>query len=351
MDMIEAQTLWDANPGWLNTASYGLPPRPAWNALQSALDEWRHGRTSWERWDESTQSSRAAFARLIGADVGDVTVGSTASGLLAPVAASLPSDARVVVPEIEFTSNLFPWLVQARRGVEVVTVPTARLVDAVTAGADHGSRRTTVVAFSAVQSATGEVADLDSVVDAARSVGAMVVVDASQAAGWLPWRWSRADVVVAAAYKWLMAPRGAAFGYFSPAVRDRFTPLQAGWYAGADPHDSYYGPPLRLADDARQFDVSPAWFSFVGAAPALALLLELGVEHVHAHDVALANRFRAGLGLPPAGSAIVSADIPGADDKLARAGIRAAVRDGRVRVSFHVYSTPADVDRALDALA
>ncbi|MEQ7125725.1 aminotransferase class V-fold PLP-dependent enzyme [Actinopolymorpha sp. B11F2] len=350
MDVTEAQTLWDATPGWLNTASYGLPPRPAWNALQSALDEWRHGRTSWEHWDESTQASRAAFARLTGADVADIAVGSTASGLLAPVAASLPADARVVVPEIEFTSNLFPWLVQAERGVEVVTVPTARLADAVTAGTSGGSGRTTVVAVSAVQSATGEVADLEAVVEAARSVGALVVVDASQAAGWLPWRWSRADVVVAAAYKWLMAPRGAAFGYFSPAVRDRFTPLQAGWYAGADPHDSYYGPPLRLAADARRFDVSPAWFSFVGAAPALALLLQIGIEQVNAHDVALANRFRAGLGLAPADSAIVSADIPGAEDKLARAGIRAAVRDGRVRVSCHVYSTTADVDHALDAL-
>jgi len=156
--------------------------------------------------------------------------------------------------------------------------------------------------------------------------------------------------VVVAAYKWLMAPRGAAFGYFSPAVRDRMTPILAGWYAGADPHDSYYGPPLRLAPDARRFDVSPAWFSFVGAAPAMDLLLRLGVDRVNAHNVALANRFRAGLGLPVGDSAIVSTDVPDAERKLAAAGVRAAVRGGRVRVSFHVYTTTADVDRALDAL-
>jgi selenocysteine lyase/cysteine desulfurase len=349
IDLAAAQALWDATPGWLNTASYGLPPRPAWNALQSALDEWRHGRTSWEHWDESTQASRQSFARLVGADVSDIAVASTVSGLLGPVAASLPADARVVVPEIEFTSNLYPWLVQAGRGIEVVTVPTDRLVDAVTSAPGPG-RRPTVVALSAVQSATGEVADLNAVVDAARSVGGLVVVDASQAAGWLPMHGPRADVVVAAAYKWLMAPRGAAFGYLSPGVRDRLTPLQAGWYAGADPHGSFYGPPLRLADDARRFDISPAWFSFVGAAPAMALLQRIGIDEVYAHNVGLANRFRAGLGLAPANSAIVSTDVPGAEERLARAGIRAAVRDGRVRVSFHVYSTPADVDLALDAL-
>ncbi|HZC26308.1 MAG TPA: aminotransferase class V-fold PLP-dependent enzyme, partial [Actinopolymorphaceae bacterium] len=280
MDISAAQTLWDAAPGWLNTASYGLPPRTAWTALQAALDDWRCGRTSWEPWDASTDAARLAFAKLVGVPVGDVAVGSTVSGLVGPVAAALPAGAHVVVPEVEFTSNLFPWLVQATRGVEVRTVPAGRLADAV-------DRRTTVVAFSAVQSATGEVADYDGVVAAARAVGATVVVDATQATGWLQRDWSQADVVAVAAYKWLMAPRGAAFGYFSPAVRDKLTPSQAGWYAGDDVHASYYGPPLRLAHDARRFDISPAWFSFVGAAPALELLLEVGVDKVHAHDVGL----------------------------------------------------------------
>lgn len=343
MDISAAHTLWDAAPGWLNTASYGLPPRTAWTALSAALDDWRCGRTSWEPWDASTSAARLAFAKLIGVPGGDVAVGSTVSGLLGPVAAALAPGTRVVVPDVEFTSNLFPWLVQADRGVEVRTVPVGRLTEAV-------DRRTSVVAFSAVQSATGEVSDYDDVVAAARAAGAMVVVDATQAAGWLQRDWSRADVVVVAAYKWLMAPRGAAFGYFSPAVRDQLTPSQAGWYAGEDVHASYYGPPLRLAHDARRFDISPAWFSFVGAAPALELLLELGIDKVHAHDVGLANRFRVGLGLPPGESAIVSTDVPDAERKLAAAGIRAAVRGGRVRVSFHVYTTAADVDRALEAL-
>jgi selenocysteine lyase/cysteine desulfurase len=272
----------------------------------------------------------------------DVAVGSQVSQLIAPVATSIADGARVVVPEIEFTSNLFPWLVQGDR-LKVSTVPAGRLAETVAEGCD-------VVAFSLVQSATGEIADHAQIVAAARAAGAMVVVDASQACGWLPFDAAQADVVVVAGYKWLMGPRGTAFAYLSPAVREAFRPIAAGWYAGADVHGSYYGPEMRLAEDARRFDVSPAWFSWVGAAPALRLVEQIGLPAIRDHNVALANRFLAGLGRPPGDSAIVTVDAPGADAKLAAAGVRAAVRAGRVRASFHLYSTEADVDLALNAL-
>ena len=344
MELADAARLWDPEPGWLNTASYGLPPRPAWDALQAALADWRDGRTSWEPWDESTVRARAAFARMTGTTPGDIAVGATVSGLLAPVAATLPAGARVVVPEIEFTSNLFPRLVHADRGVTVDTVPLEKLADAI--GAD-----TTLVAFSLVQSATGEIAPVDDILAAARDHGTLVCVDATQACGWLPVRAASFDALVCAAYKWLMAPRGAAFCYLAPELRERMRPLQAGWYAGQDVHESYYGPPLRLAGSARRFDTSPAWFSFVGAAPAMELLNEIGIEAVQAHNVRLARRFLAGLGLPPSQSAIVNVARPGAAQRLAAAGVRAATRAGRARLSFHLYTTEADVDRALEALS
>jgi selenocysteine lyase/cysteine desulfurase len=46
----------------------------------------------------------------------------------------------------------------------------------------------------------------------------------------------------------------------------------------------------------------------------------------------------------------VTVDRPDAQERLDRAGVRAAVRAGRVRASFHAYSTDADVDLALEAL-
>ncbi|MEU6720288.1 aminotransferase class V-fold PLP-dependent enzyme [Nonomuraea sp. NPDC046802] len=337
MDISTAGELWDATPGWLNTASYGLPPRHAFEELQTVLDQWRHGSSDWKPWDASVARSRAAFARMIGADPADVSVSSTVSQIMSVVATALPPGARVVVPEIEFTSNLFPWAVAA----EVVTVPAERLAEAITPDTD-------AVAFSLVQSATGYITPRKDVVEAARAHDALVIADASQACGWLPVDVEGLDALACAAYKWLMAPRGAAFGYLSPRLRERMRPLAANWYGGADEGGSYYGPPLRLADDARAFDLSPAWFSFVGAAPAIELLNELGVERIREHNVGLANRFTAGLGLEPSGSAIVSVDAPG--ERLEAAGIRAAVRAGRVRASFHVYTTTDDVDRAVEAL-
>jgi selenocysteine lyase/cysteine desulfurase len=343
LEIGRAQAQWRPDGVYLNTASYGLPPDCAWEALQAALADWRGGRTSWEHWGESTEGARAAFGALVGVAPEVVAVGATVSGLVALVAASVPDGARVLVPDVEFTSTLFPFLVQARRGVEVRVVGPAELAGAIDDATD-------VVAFSAVQMATGEVADLDAIAAAARAHGAMTVVDATQACGWLPVDASRFDVLVCAAYKWLMSPRGTAFMAVDAERLGDVVPAAAGWYAGADVHASYFGPPLRLAHSARRLDTSPAWFSWVGTQPAIELVNRIGVEAIHAHDVALANRFRAGLGLEPGDSAIVSADVPGARERLEAAGIVAAERGGRLRASWHVYNTEQDVDAALEAL-
>ena len=60
--------------------------------------------------------------------------------------------------------------------------------------------------------------------------------------------------------------------------------------------------------------------------------------------------FPARVGLPDGDSAIVTSDVADATEKLARAGIMAAARAGRLRASFHLYNTEADVDAALNAL-
>jgi selenocysteine lyase/cysteine desulfurase len=341
MEIVDAQRLWEPAGVYCNTASYGLPPRPAWDALQSALADWHGGQTSWEAWGQSTEAARAAFARLVGVELNRVAVGSTVSELVGTVVTALPAGARVVVPDIEFTSTLFPLLVQDRLDVRVV--PVEQLAEAVSEGVE-------AVAFSAVQMSTGEVADQAGILEAAEQVGAITLCDVTQAAGWLPVDANRFDAVVCGAYKWLMSPRGTAFLTVSDRVLERAVPHSAGWYAGDDVHASYFGPPLRLAASARRLDVSPAWFSWVGTQPALELIERIGIDQIHDHNVVLANRFRAGVGLEPSDSAIVCAELPGAIDRLTGAGIIAAVRGGRLRTSWHVYNTESDVDRVLDVL-
>lgn len=333
--------LWRPTPGWLNTATYGLPPDPAWQAMQLAMDDWRGGRTGWIEWQRSADRARELFAGLVGVDAADVAVGAQVSQMLAPVAAALPDGATVLVPDVEFTSNVFPWAVHEDRGVTVRSAPLDGFVEAIRPGVD-------VVAFGLVQSANGAVAPYEAIVAAARSVGALVVVDATQGCGWLPFDASLADVVAVGAYKWLMSPRGTGFVYMSPDVRARTRPLAAGWYAADENLASFYGLPLRLAKDARAFDISPAWFNWIATAETLEVVASLGVARIRDWDVALANRFLTGLGLPLGDSAIVS--IPGSLAPLEAAGIRASERAGRVRLAFHVYTTVEDVDAAVAAL-
>lgn len=335
--------LWDPQATYLNTASYGLPPRPAWEALQEALADWRGGRTSWEHWGIPGEQARASFARIVGVAPEGVAIAPNVSTLVGLVAASIPDGARVLAPEVEFTSLLFPFLVQEHRGVSVRLVPASEIPGEIGPDVD-------VVAFSAVQMATGEVAELEAIAEAADAHDALTVVDATQAIGWLPLDASRFDIVAAHAYKWLMSPRGTAFMAVRPERLDDVVPHSAGWYGGEDPLATFFGPPLRLAEDASRLDTSPAWFMWVATAPALATIEQIGVDAIHEHDLGLANRFRAGLGLEPGDSAIVFCDLPGAAEKLERARIRASVRGGRLRTSWHVYNTAADVERTLDVL-
>jgi selenocysteine lyase/cysteine desulfurase len=339
MRISEARELWEPAGVYCNTASFGLPPRPAWDALQAALSEWRSGRTSWEHWGQRTEDSREVFARLVDVAPDRVAVGSTVSELVGSIVTALPDGARVVVPNVEFTSTLFPLLVQSR--LDVRTVPPSRLAEAIGDGVE-------AVAFSAVQMSSGEVAEIEAILAAAASVDAITICDATQAVGWLPLSAGAFDAVVCTAYKWLVSPRGTAFLTVSERLLDSAVPHSAGWYAGEDVHASYFGPPLRLASAARRFDVSPAWFAWVGTLPALELVQRIGVQQIHAHDLALANRFRTGIGLEPSNSAIVCADLPGAAEKLERAGIVAAVRGGLLRTSWHVYNDERDVDEVLD---
>jgi selenocysteine lyase/cysteine desulfurase len=344
LTIAEAREQWAPAGVYLNTASYGLPPRDGFDALQAALADWHVGRTSWEHWGESADGSRAAFAAMLGATPENVAIGATVSEFVGMVAACLPAGTRVLIPDVEFTSTLFPFLVQEARGVVVETVEPARLAEAIDA-------RTDVVAFSAVQMSTGEVADLDAIAAAAAHHGALTLLDATQACGWLPIDATRFGAVVCSAYKWLMSPRGTTFMAVGEEWLQRIVPHSAGWFAGEDVHTSYFGPPLRLASSARRLDTSPAWFSWIGTQPALELLNRIGIDAVYAHDVALANRFRAGLGMEPSNSAIVSAAVPDAAARLERAGIMAAQRGGRLRTSWHVYNTESDVDATLKALS
>ena len=294
----EVADQWPTARGYCDTASYGLPPTVAWDELQAALADWRYGRTSWEGWARAVERTRRCLARLLGVDATQIATGATVSELVSLLAASIPDGSQVLTASGEFTSLIFPWAAHADRKVGIADVPLEELASSV-------SDRTTVVAVSAVQSGTGAAADLDALRAAAADYDVLTVLDVTQSMGWLPCSASEFDAVVGAGYKWLLAPRGVAFMYVNSERWPGLKPLHAGWFAGADPFDTYYGLPLRLAPTNHRYDTSPAWFSWVGAAPALELLEQAGIDTIHDHNTLLANRLRAGIGLPTGDTPIV----------------------------------------------
>lgn len=247
--LAAARTEFDAEVTYLNTATVGLPPRRNWRALQAALTDWRAGTADPVAYDAPLAAARSSYARLVGVRASVVAVGSQVSVFAGLIAACLPDGGEVLTTPGDFTSILFPFYAQAGRGVTVREVPLERLAEEV-------SPQTNLVPVSAVQSADGRVADLDALHAACEGSETRVLLDTTQAVGWLPVDASRFAYTVCGGYKWLLSPRGTAYFTVRPELLDDLIPHHAGWYAGDDPWSSIYGAPLRLAGDARRFDVS-----------------------------------------------------------------------------------------------
>ena len=334
---------YDAGRGYLAACTLGLPVDTTRDAVRRDLDRWASGTASAADYSATLERARGHAAALLGVVPTRVATGSQLSVFAGLVAASAPSGAEVLCVDGDFSSVVAPFL--ARGDLSVRHVPLHALADEVRA-------TTGIVAYSLVQSATGDVADAASVTRAARDAGAFTLVDTTQATGWLPTTELDADLIICHAYKWLSAPRGAAFAAFSDRALAEITPHTAGWYSGADPWASCYGPELHLAPDASRFDVSPAWHAWTGAEAALAFAVALDPTVVHGHGLGLANAFRERLGLAASDSAIVTwADADSADlGALTAAGITASGRAGRARVAFHLWNDEEDVDLAARAL-
>lgn len=334
---------WLPRRGYLNTASIGVPPPAAVEAVENVVADWAHGRLTFGGWLTQTQLTRASIAALLSVPPEWVSLGGSSAPLLGSVAAGLPDGARVLAPENEHNSNLIPYVNQAHRGVTVELAPLAELAARVT-------RDTTLVSCSAVQSLTGEVADIPAIRAATAASGSLFCLDGSQACGWLPLSGASADVIVCSMYKWLCTPMGGAFMIMSPEVAAQFRPVTPGWVAAVDPMAAPYGPEFRQPSSGRKFDTVPNLISMIAARRSIDALVGLGVDAVNRHDVALANRLRVGLQNAPSNSAIVSLPWEGAAKRLAAAGIVATEWRGNLRLSFHAHNDESDVDAALEVL-
>ncbi|MET9376650.1 aminotransferase class V-fold PLP-dependent enzyme [Streptomyces sp. NPDC003035] len=333
---------------YLNTSACGLLPRRTIEAITLLAEETAAGRPDGAGSFDIVDEARARFARLAGVRPDRVAVGSSVSVHVGMIAQSMPAGAEILFPEGDFSSVINPFTV--RGDLKTRFVPLERLAESV-------RPETALVAFSAVQSADGRTADFTAVRAAAAAHGARTLLDATQSAGWLPLRAGEWDYTVAGGYKFLLCPRGASFLTVTEEAQDTLLPIHAGWVAGEELWVNSYGPVRELARSARRFDEPAAFLSYHGAARSLALLEEIGIERIEAHNTALAARFRAGLtalGHVPVADVSGVVAVPGLGDRqeaLREAGILMSARAGNLRASFHLYNGSADVDRALEVLS
>jgi selenocysteine lyase/cysteine desulfurase len=333
----------EAPRGFLAVASIGIPTRETVAAQKADLDLWAAAQRDPMDYDAIIERTRGYFAKLVGVEPSRVAAGSQTSVLTSLVAAAVPAGAEVLCVDGDFSSIVFPFIV--RQGITVRSVPLAQLAGAIT---EH----TWLVVFSHVQSATGVVADVGAITAAAAAHGTYTFCDTTQSAGVHPVDASLFDATVCHTYKWLCAPRGVAFLTLSERFEAELVPLQAGWYAGDQVWQSCYGPNMKLASDARRFDVSPAWPAWVGAEPAIRMFSELDIQEVWERTSGLGDLLCDGLGIERQHQAIVTwADPDGSDlGKLIAADIKASGRAGRLRASFHLWNDESDVAAVLAAL-
>ncbi len=279
-----------------------------------------------------------------------------------------PGDEIVVLSE-QFPSHVYPWRAAAdRAGARIVVVarredrPWAEgVVEAI-------GPRTRVVAVPQVHWTDGSVVDLVPIAEEARTVGAVLVVDATQSLGAMPFPIDEVepDFLVAAAYKWLLGHYSLGFLWAAPDRREG-TPLEHGWIVreGAEDFSRLVEYTDAFQPGARRYDVGER-SNFVLVPMAIAALEQIlawGVASIAAalgETTARIARLASERGLhptPPDRRAphMLGLRVPGGlpeglAARLAAEKVFVSVRGDSIRVSPHLYNDGADVERLFEAL-
>ena len=111
--------------GYLNTASIGLPPQVAVDAMLDAITEWQTGQAQAAQYDNDVAAARSAFARLVSTPVEQVAIGSQVSALVSlAITAVSPLEADqtwfevVLIPHTLEVTILARWSTGDRVNIE-----------------------------------------------------------------------------------------------------------------------------------------------------------------------------------------------------------------------------------------
>jgi len=292
-------------------------------------------------------------------------VGNVAEGVsLVLDSLQLKQGDNVCVMASEYPSVVAPLL--ARPQAEYETRRVSRCSSEGLAAAVDEHTRAVLVSY--VSYLNGERFDLQVLRQAADAVGALLIVDFTQASGYLPIMASITDFAFSASYKWMLGMTGTATAYWNRQRVPDWRPISAGWHSLASDATGYDNG-IKLRPDAMRFTRgNPSHASLYVLSSALDYLSGFDPARIQAHVHGLTTDLLSRLAKhgiasstpedPAHHGASVCLSRPDAHElhtRMGKADVLTWNGRGRLRISFHGYNCGADVDRVesalLDALA
>ena len=361
---------------FLNHAGVAPISGAAAQAMRRYVDQAESAAYCGSGWYEQVTRVKASAARLIGAagpdEIAFVANTSTGLNLVARGLDWQPGD-QVVITNVEYPANRYPWEDLKRLGVELVEV--AQRADGRVAVEDvlaAMTDRTRVVSISHIQYGSGFRIDLRPLSQAVHRVGGYLCVDAIQSVGVMPVDVEAMgiDFLAADGHKWLLSPEGCGIFYCRRERLELLHPAVVGWLNMVD--SSNYGDyRFQFESSAKRFE--PGSYnipSILALGASLTLLQDIGMEHVWSKVEQLTSRLCQGLTerqyqvfsprQESERSGIIVFSPPARDRQtpppasivadLAKRGIVIVIREGRLRASPHFYNTPEQIDTLLAEL-
>ena len=208
---------------------------------------------------------------------------STAARAIEP---QLQKGDKILLIAEEFPSNVLPWKrVAHERGADLITVAVPEDGNWTRAIMDKIDKDIKVVSLSTCHWTNAAYIDLPSIRQACDRTGSILVIDATQSLGAMPFSVEQVkpDFLVAAGYKWMLCPYGFGLMYVSEKWWNS-RPLEETWLARENAED--FSSLINYSDNympgARRFDVGEKCTEAIlpGAIAALEQLKTWGVQQI-----------------------------------------------------------------------
>ena len=317
---------------------------------------------------EEIEQARKFCACLLNTEPSNIAFVRSTSFGISLVASGLsfkPGD-NIITFAREFPANIYPWLNLRKKGVEVRMVPPREGRVLIEDIEKLINSRTRLVAISSVQFTNGFRIDLKRLSQLCQSKRILLLVDAIQSLGIIPFdlKETPVDFISADGHKWLLSPEGIGIFYINPERLQELDLNIVGWNSVVDAHN-FLDYRLEFRKDARRFEEgSYNTLSILALGASVSLLLEAGIENLFQRVLHLTGILAEELKklgakiLSPMGegewSGILSIQVEGLSPeelcaRLRERGVISSPRGEGLRLSPHGYQEEEDVERFLRA--